>query len=337
MNETNYLYGFEPEDSNLTVEYPETNKTVVFDCFCGSVDAIESETYRKDGLAGIGYAPLSYGATRTLQLVSDFDDFVNDSEFKIGLYTVGKLEMENFWRVIRQNKGFRVLNYAITDGKSGIYEIGKGKSVFGFLLNNMTFDGQNSYFLFCLKEKQTEHGVISTKTTAKKLFIQKGRYPTVKTLNNGKMNRWGRVLNELESVGATAINAWSVLESEDSRFFYAELKKHNVFTKSDKQLLKSIRKYGFTRSFDCILEDIEEEMEELETKMEDLEETVAYGEVFSDFKFIRNAKFELRAVENEYEEIRTKWLELTEENNSETVDTTIDDYYVPVDLMEKYN
>ena len=129
------------KNDEITLEYPKTNKTVIFDCFCGSVSAIEEETHKKDGLAQIGDRPLSFGAKRTLQLVSDFDDFVNDPDFKMGIYSVGKLEMENFWRFIGQKNQYSISNKGTTYGGSSIWVIKKGKSVFGFLLNNMTFDG----------------------------------------------------------------------------------------------------------------------------------------------------------------------------------------------------
>ena len=357
MNENNYLEGFCPEDSKMTVEYPTTNKAVVFDCFCGSVSAIEEETHRKDGLAGIGYAPLSYGATRTLQLVSDFDDFVNAPDFQIGLYAVGKLEMENFWRVIAQRNNFAICNKAVSDGKSAIWEITKGGKVFGFLLNNMTFDGQNSYFLFCLKEKQVRETVLSTKTVAKQLFIQKGKFPKELGHNGKYLSRWGKIVSKLDSVGGTTINAWSILESEDARVFYGELKKHNVLSEADKGILKEIRKIGYTKPFSAIVEEAEAELKATENRIEELEETVEYAEVSienlfngAELKETANAEvlnqlvelvndsiIELQEAETELSEIKAKLLDLTEENNSEAPETTVDDYYVPVDLMEKYN
>lgn len=311
----NYLEGYKKKD-NTVVEYNKTNKTVVFNCFCGTVSAIEEETYRKDGLAQIGDSPLSFGANRTLQLVSDFDNFINDPDFKMGIYSVGKLEMENFWRVIGQKNQYAISNKGTTYGGSSIWVITKGKSVFGFLLNNMTFDGQNSYFLFSIKE--TRHGdtVLTNNGAVKKLFVSNNKYPAQLGHNGQYLTRFGKIIQKIASNGETAIGAWSVLESEDSRFFYGELKKHNWLNQSDKQLLKAIRKTRKPMSFDCLIEATEDRKSELEAKI-------------AEYYDSEEAPFPVSVLvhyEWELEEITSNLSDWTEEDNSLRVDSNLNDY-----------
>lgn len=316
MSENNYLEGFAPEDSKMTVEYPETNKSVVFDCFCGSVSAIEAETHRKDGLAQIGDCPLSFGANRTLQLVSDFDNFVNDPDFKMGIYSVGKLEMENFWRVINQKNQYAISNKGTTYGGSSIWVTTKGKSVFGFLLNNMTFDGQNSYFLFSIKEKQYGDTVLTNKRAVKRLFVSNKKYPAELGHNGQYLTHFGKIIQKIASNGETAIGAWSILEPEDSRFFYGELKKHNWLTQSDKQLLKAIRKTRKPMSFDCLIEATEDRKSELEDKIAEYYDSEEAPFPISD----------LVHYEWELEEITSNLSDWTEEDNSLRIDSDLEDY-----------
>lgn len=317
MNKNNYLEGFCQEDSKMTVEYPKTNKSVIFDCFCGSVSAIEAETHRKDGLAQIGDRPLSFGANRTLQLVSDFDNFVNAPDFKMGIYSVGKLEMENFWRFIGQKNQYAISNKGTTYGGSSIWVITKGKSVFGFLLNNMTFDGQNSYFMFSIKEKQHGDTVLTNKGAVKRLFTSNNKYPAELGHNGQHLTRFGKITQKIASNGETAIGAWSVLKSEDSRFFYGELKKHNWLNQSDKQLLKAIKKTRKPMSFDCLIEATEDRKSELEAKIAEY-----YNSEEAQFPIS-----DLVHYEWELEEINSNLSDWTEEDNSLSSISELDDYY----------
>lgn len=316
MSKKNYLEGFAPEDSKMTVEYPETNKSVVFDCFCGSVSAIEAETHRKDGLAEIGDRPLSFEAKRTLELVSDFDEFINSPDFKMGIYSVRKLEMENFWRFINRKNSFSISNKAVSNGKTAIWEITNRDKVFGFLLNNMTFDGQNSYFLFSIKEKQCGDTVFTNKGTVKRLFVSKNRYPSEFGANGHDLTRFGRIVKEIVSNGETAIGAWAVLEPEDSRFFYGELKRHNWLNQSDKQLLKAIRNTHKPMSFDCLIEATEDRKSELEAKIAEYYDSEEELFPVSD----------LVHYEWELDEIKSKLSDWTQEDNSMRVDSDLEDY-----------
>lgn len=316
MSESNFLYGFEENESKMTVEYNETNKSVVFDCFCGSVSAIEAETHRKDGLAQIGDRPLSFEANRKLQLVSDFDNFINAPDFKMGIYAIGKLEMENFWRFIGQKNQYAISNKGTTYGGSSIWVIKKGNSVFGFLLNNMTHDGQNSYFLFSIKEKQHGDTVLTNKKAVKRLFVSNNKYPSELGHNGQYMTRFGQITQKIASNGETAIGAWSVLESEDSRFFYGELKKHNWLNQSDKQLLKAIKKTRKPMSFDCLIEATEDRKSELEAKIAEYYNSEEAPFPISD----------LVHYEWELEEITSNLSDWTEEDNSMRVDSDLDDY-----------
>jgi hypothetical protein len=347
MDKENVFYGFEESDYLETVEMREMSVENVFELFNGVVSAIEEENNARTVLCRVHDGLLPFDAKMTVEFVERYDEFINDSDFETDCFEVGKIEMENFWASINRKNDYRIVSRQETYGKSTIYEFARGKRSIGYLLNNMTYDGQNMYVLTSVKYS----------ASVRNAFKGTGRYPVFMNGENGKMNRWTRVINYLDSVGATAINAWSVLETEDSKFFYAELKKHNVWTDSDKQLLKSIRSYGFTRSFDCIVEDLENELKEMETEMEELEETIAYANVSIENLFSRqeldrtdisevvsalietvnDAIVELKSVENEYGELKNKYLDLTEENNAMDVETTIDDYDVPVDLMEKYN
>lgn len=306
MNIEYIFEGYEAIDYEMTVKRAENITDIVFDCFCGSMSAIEAETYAKDGLNEIGASPLSFEATRTLQLVSDFDDFINTSDFNLRIEEVGKLEMEHFWRVIRSRNSYKVANYGKTYGNSGIYQIAKNKKTIGFLLNNMTFDGQNSYYLWSLREKQIGNEVFSNKGDTLALFFKIAKYPSFIE----------KLTNKIASNGETAINAWSVLESKESRSFYTEMKKHDWLNDGDKALLKAIRKMDRVASFDSRIEAIEARILKLKEDIAEYEESEDTDTSVFDY-------FDWKA---ELEKLEDTLVSYGEEHNSEAPVTTLEDY-----------
>ena len=298
----------------------------VFDRFNDSVSTIEAENEYAVELTEIYGGQVPFEAMRVREFVSDYDNFINAPNFETDIFSVGKLEMENFWRFLDQYNPYRIVNRAETYGKTAIYQFAKGKHTVGFLLNNMTHDGQNSV---CLTS-------VSHSANARKPFTETKRYPTCSYSKRAVVrqnketgeyekvsgeyrtvpNRWARVLKELNSVGASAVDAWLVLETADSKFFYGEMKKHNWLTESDKQVLKSIRKMPRVSSFDCLLEVAEAELREAEAELE-ANPTVELG----NGSVVPN--YEAYEV---FQEKQLKYWRLTEEHNSDVPKTTLEDY-----------
>lgn len=301
--------GFEPIDYVSVVEQAKNTQNIVFECFNGTVGAIELETHLKEGIKEIGGRPLSFGAMRTLKLVNDYDTFINESDFNLQIEAVGRLEMEHFWRVIALNNSYKVVNKATTYGNSSIWQIAKGKHTIGFLLNNMTFDGQNSYYLWSLREKTVNGQVFSNKGFTNELFFKILKYPSCKSINGKYASRFGKSANITMSNGETAIGAWSILETKDSIAFYGEMKKHDWLTRQDKQLLKLARKSKGGASFDCYIESLEEELEQISSDIQGLSYCEAYE------LLIRK------------QEIENKLIELSEEDNSLNPESKVEDMF----------
>lgn len=273
---------------NLVLGETETVESV-FEKFNGTVTAVESEN--------------------DCQLVSDYDNFINAVDFDLRIYAIRKLENENFWRVLCDKNDYMVVNMAKTYGKSSIYQIAKGKNTIGFYLNNMLHDGQTTYFLWSYREKQIGGNVLSNKTIVNQLFEANRQYPKVTTYSNGKMNRWGQIIAKLETNGATTLNAYEVLEKKDSIVFYTELKKHNVLSKQDKQLLRLIHKKQGGQTFDCYMESLENELEEINDMLPDLD-------------YLESYDLQIRK-----EEIENQLLSFSEEDNSLNPESRVEDMF----------
>lgn len=316
MNEKVYEVGIDYDKEYETVNITKMSKESVFDVFNGVVDAVEEESNSRTVLCRAHDGRVSFSEIRALELVETYDEFINDSNFKLDVFSVGKMDMENFWSSINRRNSVNIANKAVTYGKSSIYVVRRNKVVVGFLLNNMTFDGQNMYFLTSKRLAKN----------ARSLFKGTGKYPSSNQYVNrrNKSNnqiekrptRWTRIINYLSSVGATALNAWEFLETEDSKFFYAELKKHNYLSDGDKQLLKSIRKMKRVASFDIRIETLESRIKQLEDLIKDYEETEEPD----------CSVFEYFDAMDELAQLESKLISYGEEHNSDVPVTTLEDY-----------
>ena len=310
------LEGFAPMDYDEVVDFDNMTVETIFEVFNGVVSAVESEANYRASFSVETYGTVPYSEKRNLELVKTYDEFINTVIFELDAFSVGKMEMENFWASVGRRNSINIGNKAVTYGKSTIYVVRRGVVVIGFLLNNMTYDGQNMYFL------SSKH----LKDSARSLFKGTSKYPSsnkyIKRNNksNGQIEecptRWTRIIEYLSSVGGTTINAWSLLESEDSRYFYAELKKHNVFNPSDKALLKSIRKMGRVTSLDCRIEAMESRLAQLKDLVDEYEEN----------EDTETSVFEYFDAKDEIIELERDLLSFTEEHNNESPVTTLEDY-----------
>lgn len=267
------IKGYEAYDYEYGAIEQKATKSTVFELFNGVITAIESETDAQTVLVRVhdGYVP--FEANRRYELVNDYDEFINRPDFEFDVFSVGKIEMENFWATVGRKNAIGISNKAVTYGKSTIYSVTYNKNVVGFLLNNMTYDGQNSWFL-------TSVGYGST---ARYCFKGTGNYPSVKYKNGKPANRWTRVIDELAANNGTTVNAWSILKSDDSKFFYAELKRHNGVDKATRQQLKAVRRAAGGLPFDLYVEALEEELAELEEELavnpENVDASLRYDEI----------------------------------------------------------
>lgn len=316
MQNKGILEGFAPMDYDMTLECGNMTKETVFDVFNGVVSAVESEANARASFSVKTYGTVPFKENRSLELVKTYDEFINTVNFELDAFSVGKMEMENFWASVGRRNSINIGNKAVTYGKSTIYVVRRGVVVIGFLLNNMTYDGQNMYFL---SSKHLED-------SSRSLFKGTGKYPSsnkyIKRHNksNGQIEqyptRWTRIIEYLSSVGGNTINAWSLLESEDSRYFYGELKKHNVFTPSDKALLKSIRKIRRRASLDCKIEAMESRLKQLKDLIDEYEEN----------EDTETSVFEYFDAKDEIIELERDLISFTEEHNNESPVTTLEDY-----------
>lgn len=320
------------EDATLQKATPET----VFELFNGVVTAVEEESNARTVLVRVHDGDVSFNENRLSELVESYDDFINDSDFELDVFAVHKFEMENFWHVVYDNTKRGVCNKATTYGKSSIWEISNGKRTVGFLLNNMTYDGQNSY---CLTSKKLGKHV-------RRFFEVKAYYPPVKHVNGEPRNRWTRILDELDANDGNMTNAWSILESDDSRFFYAELKKHMGVDRETRAQIKAIAQKQGRKSFDVMKEDaralvdemelimelseqvdnVELELEEMEDNGASIDELCVIEDVLALMRHWLSFYGDLTVVELELDEIKAWLCSVSEEHNSDKVVSVIEDY-----------
>lgn len=308
----------------------------VFDLFNGVVTAVEEESNARTVLARVHGGYIAFNEIRALELVKSYDTFINAPDFELDVFAVHKFEMENFWHVVYDNTKRGVSNKATTYGKSSIWEISNGKRTVGFILNNMTYDGQNSY---CLTSKKLGKHV-------RRFFKVKAYYPSVKHVNGEPRNRWTRILDELDANDGNMTNAWNILKSEDSRFFYAELKKHMGVDKETRAQIKAIAKKQGKKSFDVIKEDaralvdemelimaLSEQVDNVESELEEMEDNGASIDelcVIEDVLFLMRHWLsfygDLTVVELELDETKAWLCSVEEEHNSDKVVSVIEDY-----------
>lgn len=310
------LEGFEVYDYvNDAVEQKATVESV-FELFNGVVSAVERESNSRTVLCRVHDGDVPFVEKRQLELVSDYDEFINSPNFELDCFSVGKMDMENFWASVGRRNAVNIGNKAVTYGKSTIYVVRRNKAVIGFLLNNMTYDGQNMFFLTSVKLGSNARALFK----GTKNYPRRNSYRNVRDEETGKIekapSRWTRINNYLESVGATTVSAWEFLESDDSKFFYGELKKHNYLSNSDKQLLKSIYRMDRVASFDVRIENIESRIDELEDLIVEYEAN----------KDTETSVFEYFDAKDELDELEHELVYLSEEHNSESPVTLLEDY-----------
>lgn len=333
-------------DYDMTLECRKMSPEDVLERFNDAITSVEREAEYKASFDVEMYGEPSFSEKRALEFVECYDDFINASNFKLGVYYVSKLQMENFWRFIGQKNSYSIGNKVKTYGGTSVYEVKYGKNVLGYLKNNMTFDGQNSHFLFSNNCKKVGEHELCVKKTVEKLFLSNKKYPASVNAIGGKLTRWGKIVAELEANGATAINAWSVLKSEDSRFFYWEMKQHNWLTEGDKQLLKAIRKMRQPMSFEMYKDEVESRIDEIKNSIAFLEENVANNEELLEKAYvellleglaeskrtlalkndIQNSNIEIMDLEAELEELEDKVISFNEEDNSMSSDSELEAY-----------
>lgn len=300
------LKGFEAYDYEYAAVEQKATPQTVFELINDSVSAAEAETAAKMGVPSLEYGPLDWDANRTVEFCNDYDAFINDVDFKLDVFGVLKLDMENFWAGLERNKdkrarfgenrSARILNKVETDGGSSVYQFGNNKVTFGYLANNMTYDGQYAYVL----TSERAGGA------ARRCFRTTGNYPKELDVVSGKLTRWGKIVAKVAASGETAIGAWAVLEENDAKVFYGELKKHNWLSASDKQLLKSVKRTAGGLTFDLYKESLEDRLKEIEAELEVADQTVD--------------------LSLEFEEIEDKLLSYDEEHNSEAAVSLFEDY-----------
>lgn len=310
------LEGYAPIDYELTVELSNMTVETVFEVFNGVVNAVESESNARTVLCRVHDGKLPFSEVRALELVETYDEFINSPNFELDAFSVGKMEMENFWNSVGRKNAVNIGNKAVTYGKSTIYAVRRGKSVIGFLLNNMTYDGQNMYFLTSKQLNRSARALFE----GTKQYPRRNAYSKRNNAETGETesvpSRWTRINDYLESVGATSLNAWEFLETEDSKFFYGELKKHNYLSNGDKQLLKSIRKMGRVASFDERIEVIEHRINQLTDLIVEYEEN----------EDTETSVFEYFDAMDELPQLKAELVSYGEEHNSEAPVTTLEDY-----------
>lgn len=160
-----------------------------------------------------------------------------------------------------------------------------------------------------------EHGLYVLKTvehdglTIKAFYINNN----VKTLLNGRKSK--KALPKDVKFNKSSVDAWKTLEKEDNIRFYAYCNE-NGLDKKNRQLLKAIRQKQGGETFSLRLERVEDVLNELKSKYDELSTiTLENGSVIPNYEYLN----ELDAITHEY------W-SLTEEHNSDDVETTIDDY-----------
>lgn len=290
LNEFGGVHAYETEKNA-----PATPEAV-FELFNGTITAIENEANARAAYGLDKYGDVPFSEQNVLKLVDAYDEFINQPDFKLDVFSVRKLDMENFWAANKRKAPFKVAGKAVSYGKSTVYAVRRGKRVVMFLLNNMTYDGQNSYALTSAKAG----------AAARACFKGTGRYPSEIRKEDGTRNRWARVLDELDENDGNTANAWSILESNDSKFFYGELKRHNGVDKAMRQQLKAVRRAAGGLTFDLYVESLKERKTELDAKFEDTGLNV-------------DEELELDAIE-------AKLVSYNEEHNSDEAVSVFEDY-----------
>lgn len=310
LNEFGGKHVFETEKSE-----PATPQAV-FELFNGTITAVEHEANARAAYGVKTYGDVPFAEQNALKVVETYDEFINDSEFELDVFSVRKFDMENFWAANKRNNTFKVAGRVETYGKSSVYVVRRGKHVVMFLLNNMTYDGQNSYALTSVKAGKA----------ARACFKGTGKYPAELRKSDGTRNRWARVLDELAANGGDITNAWTILESEDSKFFYGELKKHNGVDKETRQQLKLIRQKAGGQTFTNYVEALELRIQKLEDAHERLQDKLS--DMDSDAPEAKRNAVEngVRRLDNRLYDLNIELWDLTEEHNSEAVGTTMEDY-----------
>lgn len=310
LNEFNGKHVFETEKSE-----PATPQAV-FELFNGTITAVEHEANARSAYGVEQYGDVPFSEQNVLKVVETYDEFINSPDFELDVFSVRKFDMENFWAANKRNNTFKVAGKVTTYGGSSVYVVRRGKRVVMFLLNNMTYDGQNSYALTSVKAGKA----------ARACFKGTGKYPTVKHVNGKPQNRWTRVLDELAANEGDITNAWSILETEDSKFFYAELKKHNGVDKETRQQLKLVRQKAGGQTFTNYVEALELRIQKLEDAHERLQDKLS--DMASDAPETKRHAVEngVRRLDNRLYDLNIELWDLTEEHNSEAVETTMEDY-----------
>lgn len=288
----------------------------VFELFNCTMTAVENEANARAAYALDKYGDVPYAEQNALKVVETYDEFINAPDFELDVFSVRKFDMENFWAANDRNNTFKVSGRVETYGKSSVYAVRRGKHVVMFLLNNMTYDGQNSYALTSVKAGKA----------ARACFRGTGLYPTELRKSDGTRNRWARVLDELAANGGDITNAWSILETEDSKFFYAELKKHNGVGKETRQQLKAVRRAAGGRTFNNYVEALELHIDVMEQAREELEDKLkdmAANAPETKRNAVENG---VRRLNERIYNFNIELVFLTEEHNSEAVETTMEDY-----------
>lgn len=288
----------------------------VFELFNGTMTAVENEANARAAYAVKKYGDVPYAEQNVLKVVETYDELINDSEFELDVFLVRKMDMENFWAANNRKAPFKVSGKAKTYGGSSVYVVRRGKRVVFFLLNNMTYDGQNSYCLTSVKAGKA----------ARASFKGTGRYPIELRKADGTRNRWARVLDELAANGGDITNAWSILEAKDSMFFYGELKKHNGLEKKTRDELNAVRRAAGGKTFVCYVDELESAISQLETARDVLEEKLSdNGANWTEDKreAVENG---IRRLDGRIYDKNVELWDLTEEHNSESAVTTMEDY-----------
>ena len=308
--------------NNLKINETKTLNQV-FQKFNDTIDCIELETFKKDGLPNKGYYPVSFKSARTLKLVDDYDEFINSVNNHLKVYSIQKLENENFWRVINLKNDFKVVNMSETYGKTSVYQIGYKNETIGFYLNDKLHDGQITYFMWSYKEKTFKNKVISNKNLIRKLFLENKNYPSEFT-NNKRLTRFGRITETIKENNKSSVDAWKILKKEDSIFFYGELKKHNFLSKQDKKLLKEIRKTRKVISIDSLMESLEDRKEWLEERINEFYsfEPSEDKELLYPIRELAYHELELKDIKKSLNELKTR-----EEDNCLDWEKTLNDYF----------
>lgn len=236
---------------------------------------------------------LRFGFNGVLNLIKDENNLVYNS-----LYT--RKEILKDLTTFKSLNGFKVSYINPTNLKKE----------YGFLATKKGCDKNHSKIIFI------KHGLYVLKTinhdgiSLKCFYI----FNNVKTLIRPK--KITKKLPKLDKFNLSSTEAWKTLKKNDNILFYGYCN-NNGLDKSNRDLLKSIRKMAGGKTFSCYLEEVEEELMELEEEYAS-NPTIELknGSIIPNYEIIEPL-----------EEVRDKYLSLTEEHNSDNPETIIEDYY----------